>query len=196
MTKKTTKPVKTKRSNDQIEACKVLGKNMPEFRFSYEHLFEPQQSDEGGGKFGVTALYNKKKADIKALHQAAKAAAKQMWGDKYKTMKIHWPFRDGDKEQPERPEYKGTTYLSFKCKKKPKVFLRNGEIATQEEIKSGDYGKASVIAFAYDYMGKKGVSFALLSVQKTRDGEPLGGYDSSSDYDFDDSNDDEFNEEE
>jgi hypothetical protein len=40
---------------------------------------------------------------------------------------------------------------------------------------SGCYARASLVAFAYDKMGNKGVSFALQNIQKTRDGEPFSG---------------------
>src|SRR5690606_39628308 len=48
-------------------------------------------------------------------------------------------------------------------------------ILDQSEIYSGCYVRVSMVAYAFNSQGNKGVSFGLRNVQKLRDGEPLGG---------------------
>jgi len=174
------------RDSEQIEACKVKGRDCPEFRVSYPHLFTPGEAMEGQeqGKYGLTMLFDKRRADLKPLIRAARAAAEQEWGPGYeKKHKIRWPFRDGDKDRPGTEGYENVTFVGANCKKKPKTFNEEVEPASEGEIYAGCYGRATVIAFAYEFMKKKGVSFALLSFQKTRDGTQIGGYDASGDFD-------------
>jgi hypothetical protein len=45
----------------------------------------------------------------------------------------------------------------------------------QGEFYSGCYGRASIVFFAYNTNGSRGVSAALQNLQKLENGEPLGG---------------------
>ncbi len=66
------------------------------------------------------------------------------------------------------------TFVSAKSKSKPGIVDSDREtIIDQSEFYSGCFARATVSAYAYDYMGNKGVSFNLLNVQKLDDGEPF-----------------------
>lgn len=71
----------------------------------------------------------------------------------------------------------------FKARNRPKV----GKLVklTEEDIKSGDYGRVSV-DFYYFENDSKGIAVGLGNVQKLKDGESLGGTRTSADDDFGD----------
>jgi hypothetical protein len=48
-------------------------------------------------------------------------------------------------------------------------------ILDSSEVYSGCYARVSINAFAYNTNGNRGISFGLNHVQKTRDGDFLGG---------------------
>ena len=54
-------------------------------------------------------------------------------------------------------------------------------ILSQSEIYSGMYARVFINFFAYNSGGKKGIGCGLGPVQKTKDGEPLGGKISAAD---------------
>lgn len=54
-------------------------------------------------------------------------------------------------------------------------------IISATEVYSGMYARVFINFFAYNSNGKKGIGAGLGPVQKTRDGEPLGGKVSASD---------------
>lgn len=163
-----------------FEDKKVKGKDCPEFRVSYENIHKPKAFKQGqDAKYSVTMLFPKK-TNLAALRKAADNAATEKWGDKSRWPKnLRTPFRDGDKES-DQPGYAGMIFVRASSKEKPcLVDQRLDQIASDEEGRqkfySGCYAKASLVAFAYDTEGNRGVSFSLLSVQKTRDGERFGG---------------------
>jgi hypothetical protein len=53
------------------------------------------------------------------------------------------------------------------------VDLNRNEIIDQDGIKSGDYARVSMNAYAYDVNGNRGVSFGLGNVQLVAEGEAL-----------------------
>lgn len=148
----------------------------PEFRVSYPYVFHPREADEGQEpKYGISMLFNKK-TDLKVLKAAADNAATEKWGPKEKWPKgLTWPFRDGD-EKSDTPGYENTILVNASTKTKPQVVDQTRtRIYDEEEFYAGCYARATLIAFAYEHKGKKGVSFALLNLQKLRDGERFGG---------------------
>lgn len=48
-------------------------------------------------------------------------------------------------------------------------------IIDQTEFYSGCYGRASIIFYAYNANGNKGIAAGLQNLQKLEDGEPLSG---------------------
>jgi hypothetical protein len=115
------------------------------------------------------------------------------------------PLKDGDEEKDTTayPEFAGHWYLNVSTKKEPTLYGPNARkdaagkkylipLTDPAEWYSGIYVRARVGFTAYDYKEngaslKKGITAILLSVQKTRDGEPLGGgYDNGSSFLTDD----------
>lgn len=170
-----------------------------EVRLSYVHLLEPYSSDPDKEKsYSVCLLIPKKDkttvAKIRKAQQAALEAGKGKFGGKIPKV---WKdtLRDGDEEidTDEHPEYAGHWYMNVSARLAypPAVVDRQrNPIDDPREIYSGCYARVSMVAFAFNTQGNKGVSFGLRNVQKLRDGENLTGG-STADEDFDDLDDDE-----
>ena len=174
-----------------------------EVRFSFPHVFEPNAVEAGDKpKYSIMILIPKTdKATIQKIRDAEKAAAEEgvstRWGGK-RPKKISSIIKDGDDEEETDleayPERAGHLYMNVRSDRRPQVVNASVQpILDSSEIYSGCYGRVSVNAFAYDYMGKKGVSFGLNNVQKTADGESLaGGSTAEDDFDAVESDGDDF----
>lgn len=174
----------------EVSEKKVLGKDCPIGRLSFPALKEPKAGKDGGeAKFKATLLIDKSKYDIKKtkLWEVAIKVGKDHFGSAFKTDGKTWPkgfktpFRDGDEEKDTtvQPEYEGTVFVGASSRKRPVCVDQELSPVGIEDIEEvmypGCYARFSVIAFAYDVSGNKGVSFALTAIQKVRDGERLGG---------------------
>lgn len=173
-------------------------------RFSFCHLFEPQEPQGGGDpKYSVTLLIPK--ADTATLDKikAAMAEAREAFckknGNNALPAKPVHTLHDGDGVRndgdPYGPECKGCYVITVSSKQKPVIVDNMREAITDpSEVYSGCYGRASINFFGYSSNGKKGISAGLLSVQKLHDGEPFGTVGSADDFDddFDDGADDDF----
>lgn len=150
----------------------------PKFRVSYPSVFEKTAYEDGTPEYSVTALFSKK-IDLAPLKKAAIAAAKEKWGpDKDAWPKrIRWPWRDGDKEKPDSPEYEDTIFVKMSNKRnKPGLVTASNRIITdEEEFYAGCYARAEVVAYAYEKAGNRGISFDLWTIQKLGDGEAFSG---------------------
>ena len=153
----------------------------PEFRVSFPNVFKPRKNDlSGKEEYGVVALFPKG-TDLTPLKNAAAEAAKKKWGDKIPN-NLKSPFRDqGDREKdgvlPNGYE-KGATFINLKSTTAPGVVdltKGNRPIENPADFYAGCYAVATIEVFAYDQKGNRGISFGLGNIQKTRDGEPLGG---------------------
>lgn len=154
-----------------------------EVRFSYAHVFEPRQSDNGGdAKYSVCILIPKTATAILDMVKEAIAGAEEKgktskWVGKIPA-KRNIPLRDGDEEE-KGPEYEGMYFLNASSKTKPGVrVLENGKVVEaldQEDFYSGCWGAVTVNFFPYDSSGNKGVGVGLNNVIKTRDDERLAG---------------------
>lgn len=163
-----------------FEEKKVSGRQCPEFRVSFENIHKPKAFEGQEPKYSLTMLFSKK-TDLKEFKRAANNACIEKFGaDKAKWPKnLRNPFRDGDKES-DQPGYAGCIFIRASAKEKPSLVDQNldpilSDEAGKQKFYSGCHAKAAIVAFAYDFNGNKGVSFSLLSVQKTRDGERFGG---------------------
>lgn len=152
----------------------------PEFRVSFPHVFKPQPPMQQGAdpKFGLTMLFPKD-ADLTALKKAARTAIEEKWGtDQEKWPKnLRLPFRDQSEKEFDGYE-PGAIFVNCTSKMKPGLVdasLNEISDMDQNEFYPGCYAKASIRAFTYDVNGNRGVGFGLNNIQKTRDGEPLGG---------------------
>lgn len=174
-------------------------------RFSYAHLLEPYAAQPGQDeKYSVQLLIPKDDEKTLGKINAAIAAAKEAgkaskWNGKIPGgLKIS--LRDGDEEKDvddTEPMYKHMMFMNVSSKTKPGIVgtLRGEDgrlkpLEDESEIYSGMYGRASINFFAYNSNGSKGISAGLNNIQKTKDGERLGGGHSKAEDDFDDWDDD------
>lgn len=169
----------------------------PEFRGSYVYLFEPQTSknDDGTTKqeYTITAVFPKG-TDLSAMKQAAEAvlvekfgADKTKWPENirspFRKCKERWKNEGGKVIVPDGYEDGDATFVTMKSAAKngrPGVVDASvSQIIEPHAVYSGAFFVASTNPFYYggkpQHKGNKGVSFGLNNVQKTRDGEPLGG---------------------
>lgn len=163
----------------------------PEFRLSFFDLFEAKVStmddEEGGGnkrpRFGIEMLFPKtiKMTELAEMKKVFNSEVKPSWiTDAVEYRKFEQCFINGDKKKQE--SRKGHWILRAHSGEDypPRVLLPNRDIASKKDIYSGCYGRAILTAFPWEFtkkgkLVKAGVSFNLLTFQKTRKGERLGG---------------------
>lgn len=160
-------------------------------RFSYVHVFTPTAIGESEDKKYSASLIIPKsdKETIKLISQAVKNATEagktSKWGGKIPA-NLKTPLRDGDEERPDDEAYANSYFINASANTRPGVIDRSREpITDEEEFYSGCYGRASVTFFPFNANGNKGIAAGLNHVQKTSEGEALGGR-VSVDVDFDD----------
>lgn len=164
----------------------------PEFRVSYPKVFKPEPNKLKNNEleYSVTALFPKG-ADLTALKKAAQEAAIEKFGEPRAKLlasqgKLRLPFRDqGEKAKIDEatgkemlpPAHeKGAIFLILRTKQKPGVVDQNvQDIMDSTQFYGGCYANASLTVYAYERGGNTGVNFGLKNIQKTRDGEALGG---------------------
>ena len=162
-----------------------------EVRFSYLHVFEPYAAEVGQKpKYSVALLIPKKDKQTIALIEEAIAEATEQgqtskWGGKVpKNLKL--PLRDGDEEKAdEHPEYAGMYFVNASSERQPGlVDSHKQEIFSDQELKSGDWGLASINFYPFSVSGNNGIACGLNNLMKKRDGESLGGTPASAEADF------------
>ncbi len=174
-------------------------------RFSYANLLEPKAMQEGQeAKYSVMLLIPKDdKKTLDKIHAAINAAAEAGKSSKFGgkiPAKLKTTLRDGDEEldAEDHPEAVGCMFMNVSSKTKPGIVGTqrgaDGKLKPldnpEEEVYSGMYGRASINFFAYAVPGNKGISAGLNNIQKTKDGDRLGGGKSKAEDDFDDWDDD------
>lgn len=158
-----------------------------ECRFSFVHLFKPYAQQPGQEeKFSLTILVPKTDLTTKAAIDKAIAQAKQAGVNKWNGVVppvVPTPVYDGDGVKPSDgmpfgPECKGHWVFTARSSADypPEVVDAAGNaILVASDVYSGCYGRACVTFYPYIFGGKKGIGCSLGPVQKTRDGDPLGG---------------------
>jgi hypothetical protein len=148
-------------------------------RFSYAHVFQPQAAIEGGTpKYSVSLIIPKSDTETvakfqKAFEDAANTNAAFFGGAVPKGLK--GGLRDGDAEKDD-PAYANSFFVNANSANKPGVVDANmNAIIDPSEFYSGCFGRASVTLYPYNASGSKGIAVGLNNVQKTEDGEKLGG---------------------
>lgn len=159
-----------------------------EVRLSYVNLLKPRESQFGGEpKYSVTLLIPKNdfatKQRIDAAIEAAKMQGKaNKWGGVMPPV-VPTPIHDGDGVKSDGTSFgeecRGHWVISASSSvdQPPKIVDINlNPILDPTEVYSGMYARVAINLAPYASMGKKGVGCYLsTNVQKTRDGEPLGG---------------------
>jgi len=172
----------------------------PEFRVSFPHLFEAHTVQEGDKpSYSVQMIFDRD-TKLTVFKKAVKAVQKSKFQDKkIKSEKIKH-VRDGNEIENSdgeiRPETKDKWVIQVASKnRRPRVLnARREDIINPDEIYGGCYAVAVIEAYGYDNQYGRGISFGLLGVQKTRDGEPFVGGVSTDDFEdieFEDAEDDD-----
>lgn len=165
----------------------------PEFRLSFHDLFVPSVSniedDEASTssktpKFRIEMLFPKtiKMSELADMKELYNGALKPEWltgGLEHR--KFQECFINGDKKKQEGR--KGSWILRATSGEEypPRLLLPNRDLASKRDIYSGCYGRAILSAFSWEHRNRKGVvikrgvSFNLMTFQKTRDGQRFGG---------------------
>lgn len=162
-----------------------------EVRISYEHLTKPYaQNADSKEKYSATLLIPK--ADVvtkQRIDAAIQAAIQEGVAGKWNGVRpaqVSAPLHDGDGARPNGEpfgsECKGCWVMTASSKQRQDVVDINLQpIIDATQIYSGMYARVNINFFAYFNSGKKGIGCGLGPVQKTRDGEPLGGRISAAD---------------
>jgi hypothetical protein len=152
---------------------------------AYVNLHTPRQRTDrkgqptGDPKYGL-ALFFDEDTDISELLAVAHRKAVEAFGPTAKALiakgKIGWPFADtADMDDPSPPFDKPGTVVNFKTADKPGIVDENAEpLMDKSDIYSGMEARVSCRCFSYDNESK-GISFALVNVQKLGDGERMSG---------------------
>ena len=149
-------------------------------RFSYAHVFEPQQIDENSKpKYSVAIIIPKKdKKLIAIIEKAVESAAeegKAKFGGKVPA-NLKKPLRDGDIERPDDENYENAMFLNANSDRRPGLVDEDvNPILNREDFYSGCYGRAAINFYAFSVSGNKGIACGLNNLQKLEDGEKLSG---------------------
>lgn len=163
-------------------------------RLSYTHLDKPYASQPNQEpKYSATILVPKQPGDNKARMDAAIAAATQKAIERFgkafpAAPKISVHDGDGTRPsdgQPFGDECRGCWVFTASSKQPITVVDLNLQpILDATQIYSGMYANVGVTFFGYNAPTNKGIGVALDNVQKTTDGEALGGTRASAEDDF------------
>lgn len=161
-----------------------------EVRLSYVHLLEPAEDLNGTLKYSATVLIPKEDEEtVEAIKTSTKAAINaglnKKWGG-VAPKKAANSMKDADVDEntsgeiyaEKSPETAGHYIIPAKSNKSIQVVdasLRTLEAGDEDKVYSGVYARVAMTPYLYSAQGKKGIAYALNSVQIIRDGEPLGG---------------------
>ncbi|WP_455534857.1 DUF2815 family protein [Roseburia inulinivorans] len=169
-------------------------------RWSYVNAWEPKSINGGAPKYSVSLIIPK--SDTKTIEkiQAAIQAAYDEGQGKLKgngksvpaLSVLKTPLRDGDAERPDDEAYADSYFINANSGTAPGIVDADCQpILDRSEVYSGVYGRASINFYAFNSNGNKGIACGLNTLQKIKDGEPLGGKSRAED-DFDTEEDDDF----
>ena len=169
-------------------------------RWSYVNAWEPKSINGGAPKYSVSLIIPK--SDTKTIEkiQAAIQAAYDEGQDKLKgngksvpaLSVLKTPLRDGDAERPDDEAYADSYFINANSGTAPGIVDADRQpILDRSEVYSGVYGRASINFYAFNSNGNKGIACGLNTLQKIKDGDPLGGKSRAED-DFDTEEDDDF----
>jgi hypothetical protein len=148
-------------------------------RFSYPNVFEPKSVNGSAPRYSVSLIISKsdKKTlgKIKTAIDTVKKEGAHKWGGKVPA-NLRLPLRDGDTDRADDEAYANSYFINVNSNTKPGIVDGDlNPIMDQSEFYAGCYGRASIVFFAYNTNGSRGISAALQNLQKLEDGEPLGG---------------------
>lgn len=144
----------------------------PEARVSYPNVFKAASYNGGPEKYSIVLTFDKA-IDLNGLKKLCLEVAIEAFGprEKWEGKKVHMPFRDGDDERPGADGFKNCVFLNASSLHAPGIVDQGlKRIISEDVFYAGCYARAELNAFAYDKAGRRGVSFGLLNLQKTKDG--------------------------
>ena len=148
-------------------------------RFSYANVFSPKAAQEGATpKYSVSIIIPKSDtktiSEINAAFEKVKTASASLFGGSVPKM-LKGGLRDGDAEKDDAA-YANSYFINANSVNKPGVVDADlNPIIDPSEFYSGCYGRASITFYPYNSNGSKGIACGLNNIQKTDDGEQLGG---------------------
>lgn len=160
-----------------------------EVRLSYAHVWEPNSIQGGKPKYSASLIIPKSDtATIAAIEKAVDAAIEagigKFGGKRPNKAALKLPLRDGDIERDDEA-YKGAYFLNANSLTAPQIVDINvAPILDRAEVHSGCYARVSLSFYAFNTNGNRGIACGLGNIQKTRDGESLGGGRVSAETDF------------
>lgn len=163
----------------------------PVCRLAYPNIFTPDKDQ----KFSAVLLFEKEGFDPTFMKNLIGEITTQLQGSTFKqgfpaTFKGN-PLKDGDvPNSMGNTPFAGFYYCNVKSNFQPGVVAdypdpnkkgTDGKplpaiIEDSREIYGGVYARANIHAYYYNSNGNLGIGLSLNSIQKIRDGEPLGGY--------------------
>lgn len=165
-------------------------------RLSYANIWEPKSINGGDEKYSVSLIIPKSDTKtIEAINKAVDAAIKEgigKFGGKIPnktTLKL--PLRDGDAERDDEA-YKNSYFVNANSTTAPQIVDSKVQpILDRDEVYSGCFARVSVMFYAFNSNGNKGIACGLGNIQKVADGEPLSSRSTAED-DFTSLEDDDF----
>jgi len=183
--------------SNKVNPTKVI--TGPDTRWSYANIWEAKSINGGTPKFSVSLIVPKSdtktltkiKSAIEAAYEEGESKLKGNGKSVPPLSAIKTPLRDGDIERPDDPAYADAYFINANSATAPGIVDADcNPIITRSEVYSGVYGRASINFYAFNSNGNKGIACGLNNLQKTKDGEPLGGRASAEDDFSTDYNDD------
>ena len=150
----------------------------PEFRVAFPNVWTPNEK----GKYGLTMLFDKNNFNAAPFQEIIKEILDQVQTLYYKGQPVPAgvrknPIKDGDV-----PNTNGNVFFEGYYAAGTTSNFQPGivDAAVQPIINQGDfyagcYARAKVHAYWYDVDGNKGIGLSIGNIQKTRDGERMGG---------------------
>ena len=165
-----------------------------EVRLSYANVWKPKSINGSDEKYSVSLIIPKSDTETislinKAIDQAITDGISKFGGKKPNKAALKLPLRDGIEKDDEA--YEDAYFINCNSKTAPQIVDLNRQPITDEtEVYSGCYARVSINFYAFNTNGNKGIACGLGNIQKTRDGESLGGGRVSANDDFGDGEDD------
>ena len=160
-----------------------------EVRLSYANVWEPNSVQGDKPKYSVSLIIPKSDtATITAIEKTVDAAIEQgigkFGGKRPNKAALKLPLRDGDIERDDEA-YANAYFLNANSLTAPQVVDQEvAPILDRSEVYSGFYARVSLSFYAFNTNGNRGIACGLGNIQKTRDGESLGGGRVSAETDF------------
>jgi len=134
-------------------------------RFSYANVFEPKSINGSDPKYSVSLIIPKEDKvtidKIKAAIEVAKKEGISKLGGKIPA-NLKTPLRDGDIDRPDDPAYANSYFVNANSTIRPGIVDANLQpIIDSTEFYSGCYGRASIVFYAYNANGNKGIACGL-----------------------------------